>query len=562
MTRVAERYFILALFLVFTPFIRTAYSQDLPDAIKLTRSEQFNAADKLFRAILAAHPSDGDAYFFYGDNYLKRYFADTLNTSLTEMTAQAQALFTKGIQQEPVNPINYAGLAEVSLLKNNTAEAQQYLDKAYSLLPTKKNKIPMTPAKHALVLVKMADAFVMAKVKDTARIFTYLREAEKINNRDVDIYLVRGDAYIYLLNDGSNAISNYNIVQSLNPNSSMANLRIGQLWMRAKQYQMALNYYEVGVKIDSMFAPAYRELGFLLSKAGRYEEAKKMFKKFLELSAGNIPARLQFINTLMELQDYPEALTEINEVLSMDSTIIDLYRARAYALYENEEYEKGLVAIRKFFDRSPKDKIRVTDFTYYGRLLSKNDLDSLAAMILYEAWTMDTSKIDLLSEVAMSYIQYKDYANAIRIYALKDSVSEANALDVYNWGKAYYNIQNYAPAAVMFERFCQAQPTYVPGFTWWARTLFNLDPESDTGLAKPVYEQILVITREDTAKYEKQRLEAFYYLAYFYYHQYVLDKNDLDLARESLKFNNEVLAIDPDNDKAKQMVEALKRVVK
>jgi len=562
MTRIAMRYGILALLMIFFPFIRMSQSQDLSEAIKLTRSEQFNAAEKLFSSILTANPSDGDAYFFYGDNYLKRYFADTLNTSLTEMAEQAKTLFTKGVQQEPSNPINYAGLAEVALLMKNPAEAQQYLDKAYSLLPTKKNKIDMTPERHAHSLVKMADAFVMAKVKDTAQIFAYLREAEKVNPKDVDIYLVRGDAYIFLLNDGSNAISNYNIGQSLNPSSSMANLRIGQLWMRAKQYQMALNYYEEGVKIDSTFAPAYRELGFLLSKAGRYADAKKMFRKFLELSAGNIPARLQFINTLMELQDYPEALTEISAVMEMDSTIIDLYRARAYALYENEEYAAGLVAIEKFFDRSPKDKIRSTDFTYYGRLLAKNDMDSLAAVILYQAWELDTSKIDLLSEVAMSYIKYKDYGNAIRIYTLKDSINEANVLDVYNWAKAYYNIQVYTDAAVLFERFCQAQPNYVPGFTWWARTLFNLDPESDAGLAKPVYEQILVITLEDTVKYDKQRLEAYYYLAYYYYHQYVLDKKNLDLARESLKFNNDVLAIDPENEKAKQMVEALKRVVK
>jgi len=562
MVRVAKRYGMLALMLLLFPFIPTAQSQNLDEAIKLTRSEQFSAADKLFSALVKENPSDGDVYFYYGDNYLKRYFADTLNVSFQEMTDAAQQLFTKGIQAEPTNPSNYAGLAEVALMKNNLSEAQQYFDKAYSLLPTKKNKIPMTPEKHARILVKMADAFVKSNVKDTAQIFKYLHEAEAKNPSDVELYIVRGDAYIYLLNDGSNAISNYNIAQSLNPNSSMAKLRIGQLWMRAKQYQMALNYYEEGVTIDSTFAPAYRELGFLLSKAGRYADAKRMFIKFLELSAGNIPARLQYINTLMELQDYPEALEQINNVLAMDTTIIDLYRARAYALYENEEYEKGLIAIEKFFERSPKDKIRPTDVIYYGRLLSKNEKDSLAAIALYEAWEFDTAKIDLLSEVAMSYIKYKDYPHAIRIYALKDSVAEANVLDVYNWAKAYYNVQDYANAAVLFERFAKEQPTYIPGFTWWARTLFNLDPESDEGLAKPVYEQILEITREDTVKYHSQRLEAYYYLAYYFYHQYVLDKKNLDYARESLKYNHDVLAIDPENEKAKQMVEALKRVIK
>jgi len=539
-----------------------AIAQSIDAAIKLTRSEQFAAAQAMFEKLLQENSTDGDLYFYFGDNYLKQYMSDTLNISLKEMAASASKLFEKGIQQDPANPINYAGLAEVAMLNGNLQQGQSYIDQAYALLPTKKNKIPMSPEKHARSLVKMADAFVKAGVADTAQIFKFLREAQDKNSKDVELYIVRGDAYIFLLNDGSNAIANYNIAQSLNPNSSMAKLRIGQLWMRAKQYQMALDQYEEGVKIDSTFAPAYRELGFLLSKAGRYTEAKKMFRKFLELSQGNIQARLQFINTLMELQDYDEAITEINAVLQMDTTIIDLYRARAYCLFENEDYEKGLIAIEKFFARSPADKIRTTDYVYKGRLQAKNGMDSLAALTLYKAWEMDTSKMDLLSEIAMSYVKIKDYDDAIRIYILKDSVSEANPLDLYNWAKTYYNVKEYEKGAALFERFTKTQPDYVPGYVWWARTLFNLDPESDVGLAKPVYEQILVLTQNDTVANFKNRLEAYYYLAYYYYHQYVLDKKDLENAKKSMEFNTYVLTIDPENEKAKQMVDALKRVIK
>ena len=244
------------------------------------------------------------------------------------MTDAAQALFIKGVQAEPSNPVNYAGLAEIALMKKNRQEAQAYIDKAYAMFPTRKNKLKMDSGMWAHTLIKMADAFVKAGVKDTTQIFKFLREAQDKSSKDVELFIVRGDAYIFLLNDGSNAIANYNIAQSLNPNSSMAKLRTGQLWMKAKQYQMALDYYENGVKIDSSFAPAYRELGFLLFKAGRYSEAKKKFRKFLELSGGNIQARLQFINTLMELRDYSEAITEIDHVLKMDTTIIDVYRAR------------------------------------------------------------------------------------------------------------------------------------------------------------------------------------------------------------------------------------------
>jgi len=153
----------------------------------------------------------------------------------------------------------------------------------------------MDPAKQANVLTRMANGYVKALVKDTAQIFALLKAAEKLDPKNYLLFIVKGDAYIMLLNDGSNAITNYNIAQSLNPQSPLAKVRIGQLWMRAKQYKSALIYYDEAIKIDSSYAPAYRERGFLLAKANRNDDAKRDFARFLKLSAGNTTARIQFV---------------------------------------------------------------------------------------------------------------------------------------------------------------------------------------------------------------------------------------------------------------------------
>ena len=133
-----------------------------------------------------------------------------------------------------------------------------------------------------------------------------------------------------------------------------------------------MNYYEKVSNIDSNFAPAYRELGFLLKKANRNEDAKKNFIKFLELSGGNVSAQLQYINTLIELQDYPEAINQVMAVLTVDSMNNDLNRALAYSYYETGQYEKGLQAMEKFLTKSGpgQDRARRT-ISYYGRFFRK-----------------------------------------------------------------------------------------------------------------------------------------------------------------------------------------------
>ncbi|MCK7520627.1 MAG: hypothetical protein MZV64_24495 [Ignavibacteriales bacterium] len=82
-------------------------AQDLQSAIKLTRSEQFRKAGLVYKSLLQKKPTDGSVYFYYGENFLQKYFSDTLTYSITEMADSANSLFQSGIKSEPENPLNY-----------------------------------------------------------------------------------------------------------------------------------------------------------------------------------------------------------------------------------------------------------------------------------------------------------------------------------------------------------------------------------------------------------------------------------------------------------------------
>src|SRR5512138_520680 len=175
---------VLSLLLVTSAVTCTLRSQDLTAAIRLTHSERFDAARAAYQKLLAQDPKNGNILFYLGDNFIRKYFADTLFNSLPHLTDSASFAFEKGIILDPANPLCYAGQAEISLLRKNMTDAYTSLDKAISLLPTKKNKIPMAKEQQALAWIKMADAFIVANVSDTGRVFTYLREAEKVDSKN------------------------------------------------------------------------------------------------------------------------------------------------------------------------------------------------------------------------------------------------------------------------------------------------------------------------------------------------------------------------------------------
>jgi len=549
--------------LLLLPFWTLLRGQELKDVIHLTRSEQFNAAEAAFKKLIKQTPNNGDLYYYYGENFIQEYFSDTLNLSWKEMSDSAAAIFETGIKLDPSNPLPLVGMAEIALLNKNKSQAQSYFAKVIPLLPSKANKnIVMAPDKQANVLIRMANAYVRAGIADTAQIFSLLRNAEKLDNKNYELYIVEGDAYIYLLNDGSNAISNYNMAQNLNPKSPMAKLRVGLLWMRARNYKDALIYYQEVVKIDSTFAPAYRELGSLYARAGRQEEAQKNYKKFLSLSAGNTSARKQFVNTLIDLKNYQEAINQLNEILLADTNDNDVNRALAYSYFETGQYDKGLVYSKKFFAKAKPEKIRAQDYSYYGRILAKLKMDTLAPEPLLKAYALDTSKSELLSEAALCWTKAKKYEKAMDLYQKKIDLKEGTGMDFYNLGKVFYSVQQYAKADTNLAIFNRMQPDYLQGIMWRARTKSNLDSTDVkgfrvTGYAKPFYELYLEKTQADSAKYMKDRFECYDYLAYYYYSQFSRDSKLKEDGEKSLMYYNFLIAIYPNDPKAKNFKEAI-----
>jgi tetratricopeptide (TPR) repeat protein len=467
---------------------------------------------------------------------------------------------------DPANPLNYVGLGQIALMLRDMSKAQQNFSKTMSLLPSKANKaIVMAPEKQATVYIKLANAYIKAGINDTAIVFGSLKTAEKLDSKNYDLYIVKGDAYIFMLNDGSKAILNYNIAQTLNPKSPFAKLRVGQLWMRARNYKDALTYYQEVVKIDSTFAPAYRELGYLLSRANRNDEAEQNYKKFLRLSGGNTTARIQYVNTLIELKNYTEAINQLNEILKSDTSNNDLNRALAYSYYETGQYDKGVVYSKKFFSRVKPDKIRATDYAYLGRLLAKTKQDSLAHGNLVKAFLMDTSRSELLSEAAMSMIRLKKYDKAIEDFNLKISLKKAVPNDYYNLGKVYYNTKSWGKADTTLMYYSTLMPEHIQGYLWRAYALVNIDSTAKLGLAKPVYEAIIEKAKTDTVKNAKELMVAYLYLAYYNLVQFK-DTKDQQFKLKSIEYCNKVLAIqspDPGNtEKAKAYLKDMEPKIK
>ena len=567
---------LLAVFL--TIFAINIKAQDLNTATLLTRSEQYDKAEAMLKELIQKEPANSNNYFYLGENYLLDYFADTISNSLTVAAKSAKEVYQKGVDANPNDPLNQIGLAKVAYYLGDDKTAAEMRAKAKSfLLPYKNLKKIVPPAKdYAFTLAKIAESYIKDGEVDTTLTLPLIREAIKIDNKSRDVYLITGDIYI-LVNDGSKAIMNYNQAQFADPESPTANMKIGYIYVKGRALQAAIPFFEQAIELNANYAPAYRELGQLYSQAGRFEQSKQYFEKYLALTQGNIPAKTRYVNSLFYSKEYDEVIKNVEQIFTIDKSRTYMNRIAGYSSYEKTppNYDKALDYMETLFKTVAPERIIPKDYYYMARILLKKnqnypkmveELNTLKAQVEKEKAKQATavtpadkakykgtvddltnkttnlekevakadSEIErafgeyakrlefnpqdknLLNEIANNYYNYKRFEGAAKTWSKMIDPNKEDVEDYMRVGRAYYSGEKFKTADSVFNIVTKKSPNYVPGYLFIARTYSKMDPDTKLGLAKPKFEKLITVAQTDSIKYESEMMEAFGYLSYFH----------------------------------------------
>lgn len=596
-------------------------SQTLEEALKLMKNERLEDAYNMLREVIKNESNNADAYYYLGEIVLKSYINDPYSNTLEEAVKEAKASFQKGLEVDSTKMLNNVGMGMVALMaKNDTVTADYYFTKVEKTIPSKYKKF--TDYDFTL-LIKLAQAQLYSPKPRYQKALAYLEKAKaasvdlgtrtkKLSNEKPEVYIALGDVYLEM-NDASSAVANYNKATFINPDLAEPIVKIGRLYMRSRNLQAARNNFDQAKEIDSTYAPLYRAYGELyLMSSGTAQFAKINFRKFLELSGNNVPAKIQYVNSLFKSKDYKECLENIEEILAYDKSRNYLNRVAAYSAYEMRppDYNKALYYIEEFFKNTTPEKIISKDYAYYGRILLKlKDKDtsyvSKAFDNLMKAYNIDSTDVELITDIAYNAYYNKLFPLAIRMLQKKIELGQGQSSDYMLMGKAYYQLAqsasdtavqnvNYRAALAVFSQLTRNEPDNVQAYLWIANTSYSLDPEGKQGLALPQYLKVIEVASNDTVKNAAELYEAYRFMGSYYFYS---AKPDYDKAEQyfskliyldpkkdqwkimgysslavlytkkkeyskALDMYNKILALDPGNTDVKKTIDALKKSMK
>ena len=134
--------------------------------------------------------------------------------------------------------------------------------------------------------------------------------------RNGDLYMGMGDAYRKMQGGGGNAMSSYEDAETFPATKSIANYKMGNLWYAAKNYDSALVKFNKSSELDDANPLPYKALADAYYRVKKYKTAKEKIEKYLERSDKSITDLIEYANVLYLSQDYPNAISRMNELVA------------------------------------------------------------------------------------------------------------------------------------------------------------------------------------------------------------------------------------------------------
>lgn len=491
------------------------------------------------------------------------------NTIVAEITAPADAIDYYVLGRAHLALKNTAKASEVinaGIAAFATFEMLNYLKMEYLLVTGDTTKVRADIlylmdeySKEKVKIATLAgEAFVNAGFAKWDFMKEMIDEALKAKNADKsdELKALLGDYYL-ANNKGSDATRMYNDAKALNEKNMRALLGYADIYTKVKN-EVAIEAYEAAIATDTMYAPAYRIFSEFLRREQIIGMALLQYEKYLALSEKTQEKLRNYTSMLFLAKRYEDCIAASREGLVFDAKNSEFVQRIAYSYYSLNKFEEADKYFTEYFALTSPELYLTIDHEYYGKALVKQKKDADASVQFIKAMEKDTSRADLLTDLAGTYYRQKSYKLAHQTFNQKISRGVTMSVNEYYFlGMAYFFDSLYTDAIGAYGKVIEGNPTFIPAYLFSARAEANMDPESALGKARPFYEKVIELALTDAEKNKGALIESYNYLGYFYYLQFEADNKNVDAQAKAKNYYNELLKLDPNYENAKIALKAL-----
>jgi tetratricopeptide (TPR) repeat protein len=272
-------------------------ASEFDQAMVLFRQKRWKEADTAFTEAEKVQPGQTEAPLFRGKCLFNLgQFSDAENT--------LEAYISGHPQSEDATYL----LADTYFRENKPKQSLQQFTAAAKL---------KTPMAEDLKIVAL-DYVLLNDYRDAGH---YLEEALKMDPADVEVRYHLGRVR-YQQNHFDQAITAFREVLKLDPGNLKAQDNLGLSLEAENEIDAAIVEYRKAIALDEALTAhseqPYLNLGALLSKANKYEEAATLLKKAAEIDPRSSKIRYELGKTYFGLSQFEDSRREVEEAVRLD----------------------------------------------------------------------------------------------------------------------------------------------------------------------------------------------------------------------------------------------------
>jgi tetratricopeptide (TPR) repeat protein len=514
------------------------FAQATAEGIKMFRYERPASATSILQNVLKQNPQDITASY---------WLARVQLASDSSFSSSMEPVIPENLQEVPLAKIT-KGI--IQLKKGDTIRAREWFNQA---LGTSKKKDPAME-------IAIAEANIDAAHGSMVYALELLADAEKRDKKNPAIFMARGDAYRRMYN-GSEAFRNYQQAIDLGQSDPVAFFKIGKIYQTQNNADIFTEYYDKALKADPSFGPVYYQLYYYYFSRD-VNKAMDNLQKYIAYSDPGIKNSYMLTDQYFVSQKYTEAINEAKKIIAAESTKTKprIYKLLAYSYDALNDSINATENLKTFFDRAEDTTYTADDFLLMAKLAETGTQDSLAGTWYEKALTLQTDskkKAETVRKIIAFDKKKKDYAKQAYWFAqLRGLSADMSNVDIFNWGVANYNAQNYQAADSVFGIYAAKYPEQSFGYYWRARSNAAMDTAMETGIAVPFYEELIKVASKDTANANNRKwlIQAYSYVAAF-------KVNKEKMYTDALAYYDKILQLDPGNDDAEKYKGILEKMI-
>ncbi|MBQ9202847.1 MAG: tetratricopeptide repeat protein [Prevotella sp.] len=410
------------------------------------------------------------------------------------------------------------------------------------------------------------------EAKDTARAHTYADMALKASKYQcAPAFILLGDieALREDTNAGGNAAAMYDQAITADPKNAEAYYKYANVYRKINPTVAVMRLNELkqqrpDVAVDALVGRIYYMSNDFDKALAAYDKADMSKMEERDLSDYAMAAFFK--------QKNQKALDIAKFGLGKKPRHAAFNRLAFFNSTDLQQWDNALMYADALFNKSDSAKFSYYDYTYYGKALAGAKQHDKAIEMYKKALAQEdmdnkAKRAGVIKDLSDAYKQQEDYPNAIKHYEdYLNNIEKATANDLAALATLHMqHAGTLSDEAAKKEAFQKADGVYadlaakyenaVEYATFMrARVNAQMDPDSKLALAKPYYEKLIELIEPRAEKDNTERARIIESYRYMIAYNFIV-KEDKETAKS---YAEKLIAIDPDNDIAKQVLDATK----